>query len=206
MKKLKLLFSIILPILLSFPFVGCGKNEKYNSILIVGDAMLPTIGNSQTIYYKSEKKYTNNDIVVISNIDNQYVENESVPLVKRIIATPNQTINFYFIEEKNNKCIYDIKVYDIDNNEIKLFKSDGVSEKKIEKDNSYLDDGIYYKTIFGNIINDSLPTEKRIYSFTLSGNEYFVIGDNYNYSYDSRNYGPIEGKDILGKVDLEYNE
>lgn len=206
MKKSKLLFSSIISIILSFFFIGCSKTENYNSIHLVGEGMFPTIGTAQTVYYKPSRNYTNNDIIVISNIENQYVKNtSSVALVKRIIATPNQTVKFYFIEKRENNFIYDFIVYDKDNKEIETFKNTWVSEKKITKDDSglYLND--YYKTIFENIINDLLPIEDRIYSFTLSENEYFVMGDNYNNSYDSRHCGPINGKDILGKVDLDYN-
>lgn len=37
-------------------------------------------------------------------------------------------------------------------------------------------------------------------SVTLKDQEYFVLGDNRNYTYDSRRIGPIQSEDILGKV------
>ena len=36
--------------------------------------------------------------------------------------------------------------------------------------------------------------------YTLTDNQYFVIGDNFNASIDSRMYGPIRLNDIIGKV------
>jgi len=36
-------------------------------------------------------------------------------------------------------------------------------------------------------------------SLLLKENEFFVLGDNINNSYDSRNYGPISYEQILGK-------
>lgn len=38
--------------------------------------------------------------------------------------------------------------------------------------------------------------------YRLKKNEYFVVGDNYNASIDSRNHGPILRENILGKVIL----
>lgn len=36
--------------------------------------------------------------------------------------------------------------------------------------------------------------------YTVGSNQYFVLGDNRSFSKDSREFGPITGKDIRGKV------
>lgn len=38
--------------------------------------------------------------------------------------------------------------------------------------------------------------------YTLAADQYFVVGDNYKASIDSRDFGPIMRKDIIGKVIL----
>lgn len=38
---------------------------------------------------------------------------------------------------------------------------------------------------------------------TIKNNEYFVMGDNRYNSYDSRRFGPINKKDIMGKVEFK---
>jgi signal peptidase I len=75
----------------------------------------------------------------------------------------------------------------------------------LSNSNSILINGIPIK-IFSNEQYD--PT---IYSFgyfatntKLKNNEYFVIGDNVNDSYDSRFKGPIKKKDIIGRIRLIY--
>ena len=40
--------------------------------------------------------------------------------------------------------------------------------------------------------------------YYLQSNQYFVVGDNQSKSYDSRDYGPINSNQILGKVVLAF--
>ena len=40
--------------------------------------------------------------------------------------------------------------------------------------------------------------------YTLGKDEYFVVGDNYSISCDSRDYGPIQKSSIIGKVIIEF--
>ncbi len=40
-------------------------------------------------------------------------------------------------------------------------------------------------------------------SYQLTDSQYFVMGDNYDVSYDSRLHGPIEEDDILGEVIIQ---
>ena len=56
-----------------------------------------------------------------------------------------------------------------------------------------------------------LGTPGRIVSYKgqdyrLGDDEYFVVGDNRNHSTDSRTYGPIKGKQIIGRVVGTYAE
>lgn len=88
-------------------------------------------------------------------------------------------------------------------NDIIIFKTEnyGVCVKRILAENNdtvLLKDGKIY-------VNDILispytcdTTENE--TFHLKSGEYFVIGDNYNSSIDSRTYGCIENSSVIGKV------
>ena len=51
------------------------------------------------------------------------------------------------------------------------------------------------------IINvDNIQYKIQDKKIRLKNEEYFVVGENYNKSVDSRNYGPITKNQIIGKV------
>lgn len=68
-----------------------------------------------------------------------------------------------------------------------------LNDKIMETDYNTLKDN---KTVFPMrfCFRDNMPPVK------LARNEYFVLGDNFDRSFDSRNFGRINGTDIIGKV------
>lgn len=88
--------------------------------------------------------------------------------IKRIIATPGQTI-----------LIKDGKFY--------------INDKLL--DESYLPSDFITRP--GAFLNEGK-------SYLVSSDEYFVVGDNRDHSSDSRSWGPVKRKDIIGKAWLVY--
>lgn len=74
-------------------------------------------------------------------------------------------------------------------------------------DNFVFIDGILYNPAY---MEKSLPLEinfngdAQIDTFTIPENKLFVIGDNFNSSYDSRDFGFVDVNDVIGKVFLIY--
>ena len=71
-----------------------------------------------------------------------------------------------------------------------------INGKEIKQ--NYLDESNYGKTY--QLINITRM------DITLGDDEYYVMGDNRSVSYDSRFFGPIKKKDIVGKVVLTYGK
>ena len=82
-------------------------------------------------------------------------------------------------------------------------KERGVCVKRViakEGDKLELLNGKIYKN--GTLLSPYTCENTKNKTFNLSEGEYFIIGDNYKESIDSRNYGLINQEDIIGRVVL----
>jgi signal peptidase I len=70
----------------------------------------------------------------------------------------------------------------------------------VEADGQVMVDGVDIKEPYVNNLNN--PYEPQ--TWTLSSNQYFVLGDNRGDSSDSRDWGPVPSQDIIGKAVLVY--
>ena len=182
---------------------------------VVGWSMLPNINAStisdsdtahcDTVYYKQNSHYDYGDIVILSNEQKQYIQNDKVSfLIKRVIACPGDTITFYLtsIDISNQLYYYDIKVTSPSGKEIELDEDSYIKEPMyfdLTKMSSYTG---FYSQIMPNIVNNLLLEDERKSSITISENCYFIMGDNRNNSSDSRYFGEVKYEDIRGNVRL----
>lgn len=97
-------------------------------------------------------------------------------------------------------------INNINLNDIVVFRvQEGYAVKRVvayENSVVKLSNGLVY--LNGIVLSPYTVEEKNEKVFKLKKNEYFVIGDNHLVSYDSRDYGPISEKDIIGKVALYF--
>ena len=158
--------------------MGNSTDEAGN--IIGGDHILV----NKTSYWAHKPQ--RGDIVVFSTDDilNPYVR-KSTFYIKRIVGLPGETVSINPPDLIiNGSPITDPEIFQI------------ISSGK---------DGYHGFTLAssGNVAEDVLSNPED--TITLGTDEYFVLGDNSINSLDSRYFGPIRGKSIIGKVFYIYS-
>lgn len=196
----------------------------YRPIMVAGISMQPTINasvrgangtvNTDTVYYsRFDKSIDFKDIVII---DGSY-SLSGYPIIKRVIATPGQTIIFRTTGElyaNTDSQFGDEKKF----KKVNIYILDAGAEDGSERllDEPYTKNGTevalnsqsdierysFYNTYNRAISNHNFLTEQGEFRYTLADDEFFVCGDNRNYSTDSRYFGPVTGDHIVGKVKI----
>lgn len=140
-------------------------------------SMTPTLNDKERILiYHFQYKPHKNDIVIIKMSEDDYpraggILNSNTYFVKRIVALPGDEITFKLLD-KNTFYVYI-------NNEI--YKNSYGESYEITD---------YQKAALElDLIDSKVPNKM-----------YLVFGDNEMGSQDSRTFGPIKEKDIVGKV------
>lgn len=110
---------------------------------------------------------------------------------------------------KNNQILLAKKIDTLRKNDVVVIKSDfyGTIIKRIalipgDHYYFYLDtEKIFIDNSYESISNfKKTHGDYSLFDFQLKENKYFVLGDNSNFSEDSRHFGPVEREDILYKV------
>lgn len=164
-------------VLLLFTYVG-------RLAIVDGDSMKETLHDGEALVI-SDLGYTakQNDIVVFQKPDtggSSYAGMLIKPIVKRVIATPGQTVYIDF----ENWAVY---VYD---------DSSLTVEQVLATVEPLNEDYVTLRTEL------SMNTGSYTYPYTLGEHELFCMGDNRNHSTDSRDsrIGPVDERYVLGKV------
>lgn len=133
------------------------------------------------------------DIVIFINPENRHEK-----FIKRVIAIAGDTF-----EMKNNELY-------INDQKLKLeILPDSTFGKMNIDDNENIKGTLYQetngKTQYDIVLTDAYETTIRDFAkITVPANHCFVIGDNRNNSYDSRNFGCIHLATIIGRADFIY--
>ena len=160
-------------------------NSIFSITGVTGISMLPNFNESNEILrmnFYSKNKINYGDVVVIEDNNNKYGNR----LIKRVIGLPGDRIYIsHGIIFLNGSALKQNKVDEFRQNE-KAYK---VNEEFISNDISYkiLDYDIF--------AHQDYLTEKLV-----PKNHYFVLGDNRDFSRDSRDFGFVHKSEIIHKV------
>jgi len=162
--------------------------QNYPTI-IPGDRILA----NKIVYQKTDPR--RGDMVVFLNPENRR-ENR----IKRIVAVEGDTV-----EMKDNQLYINGQML-----ERQPLPQSELENLKVQACGKYLQGDVFYE-INGDskykIFFSTTPHEKESYDFpkiTVPKYNCFVLGDNRNDSYDSRNFGPIPLTAIKGRADWLY--
>lgn len=166
----------------------------YIETQVRGFSMLPTINSTvsdsyqkgDTIYINKYAEFARNDIVVAG------VDWHSDYIIKRIVAAPGDRLRIldhetYYGVYVNDKLFYTREKKGIDTADIKT-----ESVAYFAKYVSFINNPLYSKYIY------TINAEKYI---IMPEGEYFLMGDNWGYTTDSMEYGPIKESNVVGKVE-----
>lgn len=156
----------------SLTVVALGLTYFTTDITIVdGVSMEPTLSN-RTLIVKSRSARKINRMLLSKNAIVKFFDPEGNKAIKRIVASPGDTIKFEGTYVKVN--------------------GQTIDNVNLDRDMKPKDDSQSMK--------DYARTLRKTEEYKLKDNQYFVMGDNRSNSVDSRKYGPINESDIISII------
>lgn len=146
----------------------------FQPFIVSGESMLPTFHNGDYLI-SSEISYMfseprRGDVIIFA-----FPLQTREKFIKRIIGLPGETLSFAdgqveIIDDKNTLILQE----------------------------NYLPDST--KTYLSDVIAPGFENINGAEEITLGEGEYFVMGDNREFSYDSRSWGTVPEENIIGRV------
>ncbi len=149
---------------------------------VSGSSMMPTYEDGTRVFIQKQFYNIKKDDVITfwsEKKDENPGQDNKITYFEKI---------FYDKEFLQNKELHIKRVVGVPGDEIEI---------KNESENSILESCVYV-----NSIKEICSSEEKVkeHEYSLGKDQYYVIGDNYDNSYDSRLHGPINKEDVYGKI------
>ena len=168
--------------------------RPFETFSIPSGAMSPTvrIGDYITAQRYVSDKIERGDLIVF-----MYPKDEAIQYIKRVVAMPGETI------EVKDKVIY------INGSEVALKAIDDFDKEGMVHSRFHDFPLKLYETKTGNIKHFVMLNQENTYSLNygpkkIPEGHYFVMGDNRDFSSDSRFWGTVPKENVLGKAKAVY--
>ena len=168
----------ILAIILIIFMVLFFRSRVCERVIINGSSMEPNLQDGDICWSDKNYKIIERYDVVVAKVNNELI-------IKRVIGLPGDTIRIsdgtVYINNEEIEPEYDFETYpDGTKNYIKTETEDG-----------------YVLTVDGEVVDGEA-------TYKCDDNQYFLMGDNRQHSADCRLIGPVEQKDITGKIIVRF--
>lgn len=152
---------------------------------INGSGMNPVLKKGDRFISKLTKKVNYGDIVVF-----EYPDDESLVYIQRIIAMPGDKI-----EIKDKRVILNGKELTL--NKLNTDMKDNLDELYLSRDISIYEEH-NNKRSYSIALDKAKFSSDNYHEISIPKDHYFVLGDNRNHSADSRYWGLVPKKNIIG--------
>ena len=144
--------------------------------------MFPNINMNDRVLVLKDKlfdiDYSVGDVIVF------YSPESSIPNNSKLLIDNLKLWELVNIEENNNQTVYIKRIVGTPGDEISINKNGQVFNNNIQ---------VITENVASTVILDEIVIK-------LSEDEYFLLGDNRDNSFDSRSFGPITSSRIIGKA------
>lgn len=176
---MKIILRGVLAVLLIFMLFVVMRAFVVDWYIVDSNSMQPTLYSGDVIIISKLSKVRRNDIAVF------YLKDKDVAIVKRCVAVPRDTISMV-------------------NGHFRLDCGEKAGLPQSQKRLSYMSDN---SDVIKNIPPTYLPEKGESNPCTneiYAEDYYYFCGDNLINSVDSRNYGPVAGSRIEGRVVFKF--
>ena len=198
-KALFIFFMLICAAVVIFNFIHIGTP-------VVGESMAPTLNGYNdselfdTVYINKYSGYTNGDIIVIQNPENNSNANKYV--VKRLIAKGGDKISIVRTYNSGTNATYAIQLIKKGSKTPEILK-----ENYLEANSTLYYSYVEFQRLIGknNLKGGQVVNVGGVLYLEIFEDYIFYMGDNRSSEASSKDcleYGPVEKNKVVGKVDI----